>query len=163
MVTSPSEDIRERLTPVLILAGRITLGVCLALVLSMVGIVVGWGLFLFSGSQSLTTWLSSLYFGAGLGAGISGMAAWVRIDHETHLTLATALVVGVSIGVVGAWGGYQYGQNREIECCAMPTASPVYFTALGATVAANIGVIILVAIRGFISRKRSSDIQNYLV
>ena len=163
MVTSPSEDIRERLTPVLILAGRIILGVCLALVLSIVGIVVAWGLFLFSGSQSLTTWLSSLYFGAGLGAGISGMAAWVRIDHETHLTLATALVVGVSIGVMGAWGGYQYGQNREIECCAMPVKSPIYFTALGATLGANVGVMVLASIRDFVSRKRSSQGQNSLV
>ena len=156
MVTSPGEGIMEMFKPIVILVGRVVFGVCLAIVLSTVGIAIAWGLFIFSGSQSLTAWLTSMYFGAGFGAGVSGLAAWVRLDHETQLSLATTMIVAVSAGVAGALAGYQYGQTQEIECCAMPTKSPLYFTAIGATVGANVGAILLVSLRGINAQRQNS-------
>lgn len=95
----------------------------------MVGIAVAWGIFIFFGSQSITLWLGSLYFRAGLGAGFGGFFAWLRTEGDESVALILTAVIIVGAGILGAWGGYEYGSTQEIECCAMPTKSPIYYTA----------------------------------
>ena len=63
-------------------------------------------------------------------------------------------------GILGAWGGYQYGAAQEIECCAMPTVSPVYYTALGSAVVANIAGIVFATIRAVVTRNSKTQIYN---
>ncbi len=63
-------------------------------------------------------------------------------------------------GIHGTWEGYQYGAAQEIECCAMPTVSPVYYTALGSAVVANVAGAVFAAVRAIVTRKRQNQIQN---
>ena len=100
------------------------------------------------------------FFGAGLGAGIGGFAAWLHLDCENSLVLALSVTIIVGFGVLGAWGGYRYGSTQEVEGCAMPTVSPVYYTALGATVVANAGGVAFAVARAFLSRKRGTQFHN---
>ena len=129
----------------------------------MFSIGVAWALFMFSGSQSLAIWLASLMFSAGLGAGAGSLLAWLRLDRRnTPVRLVTAISV-VAAGILGAWLGYEWGSNREIECCAMPTASPVYYTALGATLGANVTVVTISLFREFVERRWRTRIQDGVV
>jgi hypothetical protein len=149
---STDRDIRERLGPVLIPIGRTAFGVCFGVVLSMTGIAMAWALFIFFGGQSANTWLGSLFFGAGLGAGIAGFVAWLRLDRENmaEIVLTGAIILGA--GILGAWGGFEYGSTQEVECCAMPTKSPIYYTALGATAIANAAGVAVAVIRTFVTK-----------
>ena len=157
---SPNRDIREKVGPYLIPVVRAAVGVALGVVLSFMGIAIAWGLFIFFGVQSLDVWLWSLYSGAGLGAGTAAFVAWLHIDRETGLVLLATAVVVVGAGIVGAWGGFEYGSNVEIECCAMPTKSPVYYTALGSAAAANIAGLTFAAGRAFLTRKKADPITQ---
>ena len=160
MQYSSDKDLREKLGPFLVPIGRIALGVCLGVVLSMVGIAIAWALFIFFGGQSANTWLASLYFGAGLGAGTGGFVAWLQLDREENLVLALTAVVVVAAGILGAWGGFEYGSTIEVECCAMPTKSPIYYTALGSAAGANAAGIAVAVIRALIDKQTRSQIQN---
>ena len=153
-------DIMEKLAPFLVPVGRTVAGGVLGVVLSMIGIAIAWSLFIFSGVQSIDVWLGSLFFGAGLGAGVGGFAAWLHLDRENGLVLALSVTIIVGFGVLGAWGGYRYGSTQEVECCAMPTVSPVYYTALGATVVANAAAIAIAALRAYLTKKWQPEIQN---
>ena len=160
MQYSPEKDIREKVGPYLVPVGRTVVGVVLGVILSMVGIAVAWSLYIFFGGQSITTWLGSLFFGAGLGAGISAFVAWLHLDRETSLVLGLTAIVVIGAGIAGAWGGYEYGSVQEIECCAMPTVSPVYYTALGSAVVANIAGLTFAAGRALLTRKRQTQLPN---
>ena len=160
MRSSPDRDIREKVGPFLVSVGRSVAGGVLGVVLSMIGIAIAWSLFIFSGVQSIDVWLGSLFFGAGLGAGVGGFAAWLHLDRENGLVLALSVTIIVGFGVLGAWGGYRYGSTQEVECCAMPTVSPVYYTALGATVVANAAAIAIAALRAYLTKKWQPEIQN---
>ena len=118
----------------------------------MTGIAIAWALFIFFGGQSANTWLGSLFFGAGLGAGVAGFVAWLRLDGENlpELGLTGAIILGAAI--LGAWGGFEYGSTQEVECCAMPTQSPIYYTALGATAIANAAGVAVAVVRTFITK-----------
>ena len=137
----------DRLQPVLVLAGRTILGTLLALVFSMTGLGVAWGLFIFSGSQSATAVLVMLLIGAGLGAGLAGFMAWLRLDRNTRLAMIGMLSLTVVAGVFGAWGGYEFGAYQDVNCCdrvgARPALTPVTYTAFGATLAANGAALLL--------------------
>ena len=126
----------------------------------MIGIGMAWGLFLFFGSQSINIWLGSLYFGAGLGGGIGGFFAWLRVDGDDSLALALTAVIVIGAGILGAWGGFEYGSTVEVECCAMPTKSPVYYTALGSTVGANVAGVAVAVIRSYLAKYRQSQSLN---
>ena len=163
MQISSGESVRDWLGPAIILAGRIALGGGLGLFFTIFSIVVAWALFMFSGSQSLVIWLASLMFSAGLGAGIGSQFAWLRLDRRnTPVRFLTAISV-VAAGTLGAWVGYEYGSNREIECCAMPTVSPVYYTALGATLGANVTAVTISLFREFVERRGRTRIQDGVV
>ena len=146
--------------PYLVPIGRTTAGVLLAVVLSMFGIAFAWGLFIFFGLQSIEWWLGSLFAGAGLGAGAGGFFAWLNIDRENGRVLVITAAVTIGAGILGAWGGFEYGSTIEVECCAMPTKSPIYYTALGATAGANAAGLALAAIRAFLGKKGQTQIHN---
>ncbi len=144
------DSVRFLFSPVL----RTTMGIGLAFVLGAIGAVVGWGLFLFSGVQSLNVLLWTLMVGAGIGAGLGGFAAWLRLEGDTRPVLLAMALLAVATGIGGAWGGYEFGSRQEVECCAMPEISPVTYTVAGATVVANGVVMAFVLIRGAVNRKR---------
>ena len=153
-------DIREKVGPYLIPVARTVIGVTLGVVLSMIGIALAWPLYIFFGAQSIETWLASLFFGAGLGAGIAAFVAWLHLDRENGWVLIVTAAFVVGAGIAGAWGGYEYGSNQEVECCAMPTVSPVYYTALGSAVVANAAGIVFATVRAFITKKRRIQFRN---
>ena len=137
--------------------GRTAVGAALGVVLAFIGIAIAWSIFIFSGVQSVDTWLGSLFFGAGLGAGTGGFVAWLHIDRENGLVLLFTIAIIVGAGILGAWGGYQYGSTVEVECCAMPTKSPIYYTALGATVVANVAGIAVAAARAYLTKRMATS------
>jgi len=140
------------------MGGRAALGFFLALVLSIAGIVVAWGLyiFIFTGVPAQSVLLAMFTVAAGIGAGVGGFLAWRRLDRETWPLLAGTLVLVLLAGIGGGWGGYIYGANREVECCAQPTVGPLTFTAVGAAVGAN-GIALLGALlRDLRLRRRSA-------
>ncbi len=147
-------EVMDRGRFLLFLALRTALGLGLAIVLGMTGIGVAWGLFLFSGAQSVTALLWSLMTGAGIGAGLGGFAAWLRLEGDTKPVLLAMALLAAAAGVGGAWGGYEFGARQEIECCAMPTVTPVTYTAMGATVVANGAVMVFGLVREAMGRRR---------
>ena len=160
MQISPDRDIREKLGPYLLPIGRTVAGLVLGIVLSFIGIVVAWGLFIFFGFQSLDLFLGSLFIGAGMGAGVGGFSAWLHLDRENSLILGLTAALLVGAGILGAWGGYEYGSTVKVECCAMPTKSPTYYTAFGATMAANAAGLVVGAVRAYLSKKGQAQIHN---
>ena len=68
--------------------------------------------------------------------------------------------VVIGAGIAGAWGGYEYGSAQEVKCCAMPTVSPVYYTALGSAVVANIAGVAFASARDLLTRKRPTQFHN---
>jgi hypothetical protein len=120
----------------------------------MVGVAIAWGLYVFAGAVSQTTLLAMLMSGAGIGAGIGGSVAWLRLEGNPLSSLIPMLLLALLVGAVGAWAGYQYGANKEVECCAKPEIGAFTYTAFGATLAAN-GVVLLLGIgREIITRRR---------
>jgi len=154
------KDFWEKMEPFLVPFGRLIAGVVLGVVLSMIGIVIAWSLYVFFGGRTIEVWQASLFFSAGLGAGIATFAAWLHIDRENGWVLALTALVVLGAGIFGAWGGYRYGAAQEVECCAMPTVSPVYYTALGSAVVANVAGVVFAATRAILTRKRPIQIQN---
>ena len=134
------------LGPGLVFLGRAVLGVLLAALLSVIGIGIAWGMFVFWGAVSHVTLLFLFMTGAGVGAGIGSFAAWLRIDSAppASVSIMVALLL-IMAGIGGAWGGFQFGATREVACCVGPDIGPVTYTALGATIAAN-GVAVAIGL-----------------
>ena len=127
-----------------ILAARILLGLGLAIVLSMVFLGIAWGLFIFSGASSRNTLLIMSMSGAGLGASIGAYVAWMKLDRSSWSFVSVAILMALVGGVLGGLAGYQYGANREIECCAEPQTAPFTYTAFGAAFVANAAMYLAV-------------------
>jgi len=127
----------DKFQPLLVLAGRIVFGVLLAVVLSTVGIGIAWGLYVFFGASSRSTLLTLFTVGAGVGAGLGGFLAWLRLEGDSPPVLLVTVSLALLAGIGGAWGGYEFGGRQEVPCCAKPDITPVTYTAFGATVAAN--------------------------
>ncbi len=147
----------------MVFAGRSALSVGLGGAFSVAGIGIAWGLFVFSSSRSLDTMLWSLMVGAGLGAGLGGFLAWLRLEGDTFLLLLAAAVLVAAAGIGGAWGGYEFGARQEVECCAIPTVTPVTYTALGATVVASGVAMFFSLARDLMSRWRHTRLNNHAV
>ena len=143
-----------------ILAARLLLGFGLAIFLSMVCLGITWGLFIFAGASSRNTLLIMSMAGAGLGAGIGAYVAWLKLDRSSWSFVSVAILLAVVGGVLGGMAGYQYGANREIECCAEPQTAPFTYTAIGATILANVAVYLALAgsaaLRAFRTYSRQS-------
>ncbi len=123
------------LGPALVYLGRAVLGVLLAALLSVIGIGIAWGMFLFWGAVYHATLLSLFLTGAGIG----GFAAWLNIDLAPP-TSVLVVVAGVLMltGIGGAWGGFQSGTSQEVPCCTGPVIDPIAYTVLGAPIAVNV-------------------------
>ena len=107
------------------------------------------------------TWLVMLMAGASMGAGVGAYLPWLRLDRHHWPLIAATILVAIAGGLLGALGGYEYGANREIECCAKPRTGPFTFAALGSAVGASIAVYLAeaasIAFRKFrAGRDRSS-------
>ena len=139
---------------ILTIAGRAGLGVLLALAFSMVGIGVALLLYLFAGAASRATLEAMLMTGAGIGAGLGASLAWLQLEGNPRSILIPTTLMALLVGVGGAWTGYEYGANREIECCASPEVGSFSYAAFGATLAANGAVLLLGIAREIISRTR---------
>ena len=139
---------------ILTIVGRVGLGIVLAFVFSVVGIALAWGFYVFSGAVSRTTLLAMFMSGAGIGAGIGGVLAWLSLDRNSPSTLIPMILLALLVGVGGAWAEYEYGANKEIECCAKPDIGAFTYTAFGATFTANAAVLLLGIAREIIARRR---------
>ena len=135
-------------------AGRVILGLAMGVVLSMIAMAVAWGLwvFIFSGASARITWMIMFIAGAGIGAGAGAYIAWLKVDRPPWVAIAVTLLLVIAGGVVGGLLGYEYGANREIECCAEPQTGPLTYTAFGAGLLAN-AVMYLIEAAGFAMRR----------
>jgi hypothetical protein len=95
-----------------------------------------------------------LFIGAGLGAGLGASLAWLQLEGNARSILILTTLVALLMGVGGAWAGYEYGANREIECCATSEVGIFSYAAFGATFAANAAVLFLGIAREIITRTR---------
>lgn len=127
----------DRVQPLLLITGRIALGSTLSIVFSVAGILVAWGVYVFASATSRDALLIMFTAGAGLGAGVGGFAAWLKLDSYSRPAVIGTLLLALLAGVAGAWGGYEFGANQEVACCAKPDISPLAYMALGGTVLAN--------------------------
>ena len=143
----------HRFQPVLVVAARTVLGLLLAVVLSMVGIGIAWGLYVFSSASSRTTLLALFMVGAGVGAGLGGFLAWLRIEGDSRPALLATALLALLAGIAGAWGGYQFGGRQGVPCCAGPAITPITYTTLGATVVANGAALVVGIAREVMSRR----------
>jgi len=143
----------DKFQPLLILAGRIVFGVLLAVVLSTVGIGIAWGLYVFFGASSRSTLLTLFTVGAGVGAGLGGFLAWLRLEGDSRPVLLATVSLALLAGIGGAWGGYEFGGRQEVPCCAKADITPVTYTAFGATVAAN-GTVMVVGLARQLTARR---------
>ena len=128
-------DIFRRLTGY---SARVLLGLGLAVVLSMVGLVIAWGLFVFSSSSDRVVFMVMNMVGAGIGASIGVNIAWIKLDRQQKAALLFTFLLCLAGGVVGGLLGYQYAANREYQCCAEPRTTPFIYAAFGAAIGANL-------------------------
>ena len=139
----------------LTIAARAGLGILLSLVFGMVGVGIAWGLYFFSGALSRTTLEVMFISGAGLGAGLGGVMAWLRIDGNPRSRLIPITLTAVLVALSGSWAGYYYGMNREIDCCTKPEIAPFSSAVYGAVLTGN-GALLLLGIARELANKRSS-------
>ena len=114
-------------------------------VLSMAALAVAWALYLFIGASSKTTFMVMSMAGAGIGAGAAASLAWIKLDRNQRSVLIVHIHPCVAGGVIGGLAGYQFGANREIECCAEPCTTPFTYTAFGAAIGANVVMYLVTA------------------
>ena len=140
-----------RFQPALIISARIVSGLLPAGASSMVSIAIAWGLFIFFISQSAQAWFILQLCAAGTGAALGRLAAWFNIDRNTRPLVALTGVVAILGGLAGAWSGYEYGAYRSAMCCEKSGAtiflSPVTYSAFGATVFANLVMLVFRLVR----------------
>ena len=135
-------DIFRRLTA---FSARVLLGLGLSIVLSMVGLAIAWGLFVFSSSSDITAFMIMNILGAGIGSSVGVNIAWIKLDRQQRVAFALTLLLCLAGGIVGALLGYQFGANREVECCAEPRTTPFIYAAFGATIGGNAVMFLVTA------------------
>ena len=113
------------------------------MILSMVCLAVAWGLYIFSSSSTRIVWLIMLMAGASIGAGVGAYLGWLKLDRQYWPTTIATVLAAIVGGLLGALVGYDYGVNREIDCCAEPRTGPFTFAALGSAVLANIAIYLV--------------------
>lgn len=123
------QDVVYRIRPALIIFLRTILGIIFAWFFSMTSIAVAWGLFVFSSSQSIDTWLILKICAAGTGAGMVSMLAWVNIDRDTRALVMAMVAASLVGGLAGGWAGYNF-------------AAPVPYTAAGSSLMSNLVMLV---------------------
>jgi len=138
----------ETLRTSLYFVGRIAFGLVLATVLGVVGIGIAWSMFVFWGASSHNTLLLLFFSGAGIGASSGTFLAWFRVDRLPSLRVMTLMWILLStIGGTGAWLGYQFGSNQEVECCVGPVLNPIAYMTLGTAISTNVVALLYALIR----------------
>ena len=120
-----------------ILAGRLLLGVLLALALGPLGAGLGWVAYVFSGAVTRLTLLVLLMGGAAIGVAGAVFLAWLGTNRNSPNWIGGLGVTLLVAAAVGAWAGYQIGSLQEVPCCAGPVITPITYIVLGATATAN--------------------------
>ncbi len=121
------------------------LGLGLSIVMSMTGLVIAWGLFIFSSASDRSIFMIMSMVGGGAGAGIGPWISWMSMDRQRRFTVILILLLCVAGGIGGGLAGYQFGANREFDCCAEPRTTPFTYTAFGATIGANAAMYLITA------------------
>ena len=157
LLAERSDDIHR----LVIFVGRVLLGLVLATALSMVALAIAWGLYIFSGVSDRVAFMVVTMGSGGLGAGIAANIAWIRLDRQQRTGFALTLLLCVAGGVVGALLGYQFGANREFDCCSEPRTNPFTYSAIGAAIGANVVMYLVVAVgaaaRAFRLRRKAAQ------
>ena len=141
---------------VLALAVRTIMGTLLSLALGMTGVGIGWILFVFLGFTAHSALLNLMLAGAAVGAAAGGFLAWLRLDNNTLPLLLGTGVVLLAAGVAGAWGGFRFGADQEVPCCAGPDITPMTYIVLGAVVTSNGAGLLL----GVVQALRRANIRR---
>ena len=136
---------------------RLIVGIILALVLGVLGVIIGRMALVFFGLISWGAWFSSILGGASIGAGLGCLIAWLWLRHSTRVFSTTLLMLAILAGAAGGWGGYWYGQTIEVPCCVGRDVGAQEFTVFGATAGANL-MSLCVAVTGHLvlGRRRLS-------
>ena len=158
MVSRYAYDRGDLIQRLAILGGRFLLGVGLALVLSMAALAVAWALFIFVGATERSTFMIMSMSGAGFGAALGVNVAWIRLDRQRWLPFVLMLAVTLAGAILVGLAGYQYGANREIECCAEPRTTPFTYTAFGAMFGANAALYLATAALAIIRKQRGQRV-----
>ena len=157
LLAERSDDIHR----LVIFVARTLLGLVLATALSMVALAIAWGLHIFSGVSDRVAFMVVTMGSGGLGAGIAANIAWIRLDRQQRTGFALTLLLCVAGGVVGALLGYQFGANREFDCCSEPRTNPFTYSAIGASIGANVVMYLVVAVgaaaRAFRLRRKAAQ------
>ena len=123
--------------------------------LSYIGVWVAWGLYYFFTDTSSKLLRDVMFLcGAAVGAGLGGSLTWLRLDGNTLPVLLLIGSAGIGGGLIGSWMGYEFALNREIKCCSEPPVNAFSYAALGATVAANLGTLLLGVVRELVNFRR---------
>lgn len=155
----------EGFQPILVLAVRTVVGSLLSLALGILGVGTGWILFVFFGFTAHSSLLALMLGGAAVGAAAGAFLAWLRMDNNTLPFLLGTGVVVLLAGGLGAWGGFRFGADQEVPCCAAPEVSPMTYMVVGAVILTN-GVALLLGIFHTLHRwmrpRRRLPSQGYL-
>ena len=134
----------ESLYPILGFAVRAGLGLGLSLALGLGCILVGRGLYVFSGSYSWVVWLWVMFAVAGMGAALGGYLAWLTSGAPRPATASALMLAAIAlVAVAGAWVGYQWGSTQEVPCCIKPRTSSAGYAVFGAMASANVASMAL--------------------
>ena len=131
--------------------GREFFGIILSMPLGLLGILLGWGMFLMFGAPTdWHFWFWSVMGGAGVMAAVGASLAWLVGTTPRPAVASIALFVAIgAAGVIGAYAGYHWGQGVDTPCCARPDNSVFGYTASGAMA----GALLAGTILGIISQR----------
>ncbi len=117
---------------------RAALGVGLALFFSAMAIFAARMVYVAFGLTSWDAWFAMFVVGSGIGAAVGGAVNLIDTGTSGRLKVFVAFfLLTVAAGIGGAWGGFSFGDGREVECCARPDMGPMAYSVLGATVGAS--------------------------
>ncbi len=131
--------------------GREFFGIVLAMPLGLLGVLLGWGTFvMFASPTDWHFWFWSIMGGAGVMAALGSSIAWLLGTTPRPPVASVGLFVAIATaGVIGAYGGYHWGQNVDYPCCAAPDNSLFGYTASGAMA----GALLVGTVLGIISQR----------
>ncbi len=133
--------------PVIAVALRAAFGLLVASFLSVLGFYAGW----FSSPPGPDLPSSMLIGGAGLGAAAGGFMAWFKPESPRYVFWVHLGLV-LTGGLAGAWVGWQLGPIIYPEGLYRPggsiyNAPPFYVAILGASIGANLPVLVFYSFR----------------
>jgi len=124
----------QKLGLVIGVGARAVLGVGIALVFSTAAVVLARLVYLFFGLTAWNTWLAMLVVSGGIGAAAGGVVILGNAGPSSRTFKFFALVLLMAVaGIVGALGGFSFGDGRQVQCCARPDMGPAAYSIIGAT------------------------------